>query len=118
MIICDCLLVRFNHLFLSTKMQAEIVGDIFCFRVEFSSHVERSMGYSPSCVAPFSSAVRTRPQTPNQHTKTTLNMDKASLRLSGRSERHAARPRSRLRSRIPKTSPALFSQRALIFQRG
>ena len=26
MIICDCLLVRFNHLFLSTKMQAEIVG--------------------------------------------------------------------------------------------
>ena len=42
MIICHCLLVRFNHLFLSTKMQAEIVGDIFCFRVEFSSHVERS----------------------------------------------------------------------------
>merc|ERR1711939_476147 len=40
------------------------------------------------CVAPFSSAVRTRPQTPNQHTKTTLNMDKASLRLSGRVAAH------------------------------
>ena len=35
MIICNCLLVRFNHLFLSTKMQAEIVGGIFCFRMEF-----------------------------------------------------------------------------------
>merc|ERR1711939_340520 len=40
------------------------------------------------CVAPFSSAVRTRPQTPNQHNKTTLNMDKASLRLSGRVAAH------------------------------
>merc|ERR1712230_174131 len=40
------------------------------------------------CVAPFSSAVRTRPQTPNQHTKTTLNMDKASLRPSGRVAAH------------------------------
>ena len=35
MIICNCLLVRSNHLFLSTKMQAEIVGGIFCFRMEF-----------------------------------------------------------------------------------
>merc|ERR1711939_544533 len=42
------------------------------------------------CVAPFSSAVRTRPQTPNQHTKTTLNMDKASLRLSGRVAAHGS----------------------------
>ena len=63
MIICDCLLVRFNHLFLSTKMQAEIVGDIFCFRVEFSSHVERS-GCRPASSTILRRAVQLRYSNP------------------------------------------------------
>ena len=75
---------------------------------------------SPFCVAPFSSAVRTRPQTPNQHTKTTLNMDKASLRLSGRvsvTQRARVRVSALRNSRKPRLC-TFFSQRALIFQRG
>ena len=61
-------------------------------------------------------AVRPHSQNPNQHTNTTLNMDKANLRLSGKVS--VPPPRARVRVSVLRNCENLPHFSSLIFQRG